>query len=398
MKQALILANELAIERYRKKMLRPGYPQTIHDLQHHPFNAAEHLDLFMAEIQASRNDLEAFNILTDRLTDIHADWSPYGFNSYLIDSLKAISRQPESKIAPIDWDCFTPSAVKLFEGVVYRGTSSEPDKVFKKGFEDYNPSGDVSNYFKPRNLDVGVSTSRSFKVAEKYTRVSSRQGKSRFVYTIIYRGIGGVDIIETAKAKGLLLRDLTNPQLTRALEKDEVNIIEKIAPEQIYCVTEFLPNGTEKTTYNPNYNGHYIANEANFSSKKSNKTKSIKGYLYELLGNFFRFIGDLCWALFRRKEIDAYGHKFRTEEVASTPQMQEAEALYNQIKNKQSYELLNAFLHPSTNSNVLITPQPLDILQMKEYSSSGVDVSNVFKPAPKLEEEPLELTMEFMKT
>ena len=62
MKQALILANELAIERYRKKMLRPGYPQTIHDLQHHPFNAAEHLDLFIAEIQASRNDLEAFNI------------------------------------------------------------------------------------------------------------------------------------------------------------------------------------------------------------------------------------------------------------------------------------------------------------------------------------------------
>lgn len=49
-------------------------------------------------------------------------------------------------------------------------------------------------------------------------------------------------------------------------------------------------------------------------------------------------------------------------------------------------------------SNVLITPQPLDILQMQEYTSSGVDVSNVFKPAPKLEEESLELTMEFMKT
>jgi hypothetical protein len=80
MKHTLILANELAIERYRKKMLRPGYPQTVHDLQHHPFNAAEHLDLFMAEIQASRNDLEAFNILTDRLTDLQADWSPYGFN------------------------------------------------------------------------------------------------------------------------------------------------------------------------------------------------------------------------------------------------------------------------------------------------------------------------------
>ncbi len=398
MKQALVLANALAIERYRKKMLRPGYPQTIHDLQHHPFNAEEQLDLFMAEIQASRNDLEAFNILTDRLTDIHADWSPYGFNSYLIDSLKAISRQSESKIAPIDWDCFTPSAVKLFEGVVYRGTSSEPNKVFKQGFTDYNPSHDVSDYLKPKNLDVGVSTSRSFKVAEKYTRVSSRQGKRRFVYTIIYRGIGGVDIIETAKAKGLLLRDLTNPQLTRALGKDEINIIEKIAPEQIYCVTEFLPNGTEKTTYNPNYNGQYIANIANLSSKKSNKTKSITRYFYELLGNFFSFIGDLRWALFHRKEIDAYGHQFRTDEIANSPQMQEAEALYNQIQNKQSYELLNAFLHPSINSNVLITPQPLDILQMKEYSTSGVDVSNVFKPAPKLEEEPLELTMEFMKT
>ena len=398
MKQALILANELAIERYRKKMLRPGYPQTIHDLQHHPFNAAEHLDLFIAEIQASRNDLEAFNILTDRLTDLQADWSPYGFNSYLIDSLKAISRQPESKIAPIDWDCFTPSAVILFEGVVYRGTSSEPNKVFKHGFEDYNPSDDVSNYFKPMNLDVGVSTSRSFKVAEKYTRASSRQGKRRFVYTIIYRGIGGVYIIETAKAEGLLLRDLTNPQLTRALEKDEVNIIEKIASEQIYCVTEFLPNGTEKTTYNPNYNSRYIANEVNFSSKKSNQTKSIKRYLYELLSNLLSFIRELCWVLFHRKEIDTYGHEFRIEEIVSTPQMQEAEALYNQIKKKQSYELLSGFLHPSTSSNVLITPQPLDILQMKEYDSSGVDVSNVFKAAPKLEEESLELTMEFMKT
>jgi len=397
MKQALVLAYALAIERYRKKMVRPGYPQTIHDLQDHPFNAVEQLDLLIAELQASRNDLEAFNILTDRLTHIHADWSPYGFNSYLIDSLKVIGRQSESKIAPIDWDCFTPSAVKLFEGVVYRGTSSEPNKIFKQGFEDYNPSHDVSDYFKPMNLDVGVSTSRSFSVAEKYTRVSSRQGKRRFVYTIIYRGIGAVDIVETARAKGLLLRDLTNPQLTRALAKDEINIINKIVPEQIYCVTEFLPNGTEKITYNPHYNGQYIANEANFSAENSNKSKSVKRYLYELLANFFSFIGDLCWALLHRKEIEGYGHKFRTDEITKTSQMQQAEALYNQINNKQSYEFLNAFLHPSTNINVLITPQPLDNLQIKEYSPSVADVSNVFKPAPKLEKEPLELTMKFMK-
>lgn len=37
------------------------YPQIIYDLHHHPFNAAEQLDLFIAEIQASRNDLDAFN-------------------------------------------------------------------------------------------------------------------------------------------------------------------------------------------------------------------------------------------------------------------------------------------------------------------------------------------------
>ncbi len=67
MKQALILANELAIERYRKKMLRPGYPQTVHDLQHHPFNSAEQLDLFMAEIQASRNDLVSLMDLFKKL-------------------------------------------------------------------------------------------------------------------------------------------------------------------------------------------------------------------------------------------------------------------------------------------------------------------------------------------
>jgi len=46
------------------------------------------------------------------------------------------------------------------------------------------------------------------------------------------------------------------------------------------------------------------------------------------------------------KKLNAYGHKFRTEEIANTSQMQETEALFNQIKNKQSYELFNARLPP----------------------------------------------------
>lgn len=363
LKQALLLAISFAKERHQLKALRPGYPQKLADVNDKLREPLYRLISFMATIQEANSDLEAFNLLTDRLTDREADWSDYAFNSYLIDALKAISRQSKSPIAPIDWNCFTPSAVKLFEGVVYRGTSSAPEKVFARGFVDYNASTDIAEYIKPRNVNVGVSTSRSFHLAESYTHAASRQQGRRFVYTVLYRGVGSVDIIETAKARGIKVNSLTNSQLTRALEKDEINIIERIASEHIYCATEFLPDGRQVTTYNPQFNAHFVSDNANFAAETLKRTFIQK--LYEFFANVISFFKVFKWVLMNQEKVKLYGQDYRKQEIQGNPLMQEAEDLYVRINDsKNSYDLVTAHLQATKGTYSIIDPEPADAAQI----------------------------------
>ena len=330
----------LAKNNYLKNKYRPGYPQTNNDtsIKKNPVE----IDKLYALIRDSTDPITALNYLTDQLTDEDANWKNYDFNQYLIDSLKQISRDPKQSISAIDWDCFTPCAVKRFEGVVYRGTSSPPEKVFAKGFSDYVPSNDIEDYTNVRNLNTGVSTSRSYSLAESYTRVASRQGKSRYVYTILYRGVGAVDIVETAKARGINLYSMTNPQATKALEKDEINIIEKIPAEQILYATEFLDDGSQIIHKNPHFNGQYIVDTAEFGNEKLTKESGMLPRINAFFAEIFSFFKVLIWAIKNKETISAYGIKHRTDEIKKNPIMSDAENQFIETINPNSAELMSA--------------------------------------------------------
>lgn len=342
MKDEIISAVLLAIEYHRSRKQRTGYSQQKIDSRIEPLT--QRLN-FIKQLKMSQSDLEAFNILTDRLTNPQLSWDTYSLNSYLIDELQNASKLKGSRLQNIDWNCFTPNALKTFQGAVYRGTSSEPEKVFHHGFQDYNPSTKIEDYLNPRNLAIGVSTSRSFPVAESYTRVISRIGKRRFVYTIIYLGEGGIDIIETAKARAVNLKSLQNAELCRAVKKDEINIIGFIPKEYIYCATEFLTDGQQKVTYNPNFNEQFILETPEMITHMPPTPLLQKIRVYFL--NCLSHIKSFVWAIKNRNSIDALGRDYRTIETRQVPQMKEAELLFaqHQLKQKESDEQDHSCIH-----------------------------------------------------
>ena len=119
---------------------------------------------------------------------------------------------------------FTPRAVKRFEGVVYRGMSRPPKTIFIQGLSEKETSAAYEDYLKTATGSVGVSTSKCFKTAMKYTQNHRRTGDERYVYQIHYRGRGGFDVFETIKARGLQVAGLFGYQRRHAQEKAEVNI------------------------------------------------------------------------------------------------------------------------------------------------------------------------------
>ena len=331
MKNELINAVKSASGFYRNQTSRPGYKKIKNTFEMESFTHGMQLILALEHTQS---DLDAFNILTDRLVNSKFSWDNYSLNSYLIDALQATSKLSYSQLHEVDWNCFTPNAAKKFQGVVYRGTSSAPEKVFEQGFIDYNPSSQIDEYLKPRNLNVGVSTSRSFSVAEKYTNVMSRQGKPRFVYTIIYLGEGGFDIIETAKARALNLKSIKNYELCGSVGKDEINVVGLIPTEYIYCVTEFLPDGKQKITYNPKFNNNSPVERSKFLKDKKSipLIEKIKEFFSSCLSHIKTFI----WTLKNRHVVDNYGDAYRNTEISRTPQMQEAEVVFAEIRERQN--------------------------------------------------------------
>ena len=363
LRKGILMAIIMAKDNYLAKKIRPGYPQTIQDLNLNlPFSSIEQL---YTRIEQNNNPLIAFNLLTDHLTDENASWDPYDFNNYLIDALKFISRDTKQEISNIDWNCFTPCAVKRFEGVVYRGTSSTPEKVFNKGFTDYEPSNDIKDYTEFRNLSTGVSTSRSYDLAESYTKVASRQGKSRFVYTILFRGVGAVDIVETAKAQGIDLNEITNPQAMKALAKDEINIIDNIPPQQILYATEFLDDGSQVIHKNPNYDPSYIVTNINYGVQRPNREQSFFNRIYNFFADAISYFKSLFWALNTDNQGADYGIERRSREIESNPIMQEAEAIFDHITNTNSFDLISAHLAVNTTVPNSIPPQPEDSEKIK---------------------------------
>jgi hypothetical protein len=334
MRDQIIRAICSAKDNYINRVKRPGFPSLRAEMAVKIISSKKIIFLIQ-QLEHSKNNLDAFNILTDFLTQPDIDWSDYGFNSYLLDALQTESQSPNSELNAIEWGCFTPKAIKLFQGSVYRGTSSPPEKIFEQGFNDYHPSSRVKDYLNPRNLNVGISTSRSFAVAEEYTRVTSRQDKRRFVYTIIYLGSDGIDIIETAKARGLRLKSMNNVELARAVEKDEINIVNQIPREYIYCVTEFLLNGQQKVTYNPKFNANHQMEKSNFI-RDTQEELNIGQRVAQFFANIWSGLKSYIWLLRRYSTIDNYGITYRAKEIKRTPIMQEAESIYNQFKIKKN--------------------------------------------------------------
>lgn len=384
MKNNILMAIIIAKDNYLQKTYRPGYPQTHKSLEFK--EKITEIENLYSLINETNSPIMAVNYLTDQLTDQNANWHNYDFNNYIIDALKLISRDPKQSIATIDWDCFTPTAVKRFEGVVYRGTSSPPEKVFNKGFTDYVPSSDISDYTKVRNLNTGISTSRSYKLAESYTKVASRKGKSRFVYTILYRGQGAVDIVETSKARGIDLYSMTNPQVTKALEKDEINIIEKIPPEQILYATEFLEDGSQIIHKNPNYNGKYIVENITHANERPLNESNLFTKIYKFFAEIISFVKVFKWSIDKRETINDYGIDYRKQEIESNPLMQKAEATFNKITNANSFDLISAHLSIDAPLISVITDQPDDAEKIVTDVTVATSPDNGFEIIDEIDE------------
>ena len=245
MKTRLINAFETAIEHYTNKANR-GYEPGLFSAIRHSFSKTPMLATLETELNFCKQDDEALQLIVEHFLSKNATFNNHSFNSYLLDELK-------KTIKEIDWNCFTPKAIKTYSGAVYRGTSQPPEKIFKDGFKELVDSSLVEHYLKFRNNSTGISTSKDFRCALEYALFTKRSGSKRFLYAINYRGEHGYDLLETGKARGLWFDKFFHPDRHDGLFNIEVNIKGHIDNDDIIGAWEILDGGVLSWIDNPHY-------------------------------------------------------------------------------------------------------------------------------------------------
>lgn len=195
MKNLLLNCFQRALTSYQQKESR-GYNFGFFSHKRHAFSKTAKLVHLEKKLLANKNDDEAIYIIIEHFLEKSATFNHHSFNEYLIDSLKEF-------IPHIDWNCFTPTAIKKYQGCLYRGSSQPPEKIFNEGFRELKSSILIDDYLKYKTGSIGVSTSKDFSCALKYAQNNKRSGKTRYIYSINYRGKDGYDISATGKARGL---------------------------------------------------------------------------------------------------------------------------------------------------------------------------------------------------
>lgn len=233
-----------SLERYTNKEKR-GYKFGLFTKLRHSFDKNQNILKLESNLQQCSNDTEIMNCILDYFLSDRTKFHNHSFSNYFIDALK-------ENIRDIDWDCFNQKKISLYQGIVFRGTSQSKEKIFQNGFSELNRSDFIEDYVKFATGSIGISTSTEFNCARDYALNNKRTNPTRYIYVINYRGRGGHDIFETAKARGKKTENyFYRPQIPLE-KKAEVNIKGNIAPQDV--VGAWQLNANSAVWYeNPNY-------------------------------------------------------------------------------------------------------------------------------------------------
>lgn len=248
MKKSIVNCLNIALEKYTTQAQREGYQMTLFTRMRHSFTKTSKIKALEEAIERAPTDNAIMNILATHFTHANATFNNHSFNSYFIDALKQCDA-----LSAIDWDCFTPRAVKRFRGQVYRGMSRPPKLIFESGLSEKETSPLYNDYLKVATGSVGVSTSKSFDTALAYTTNYRRTGDDRFIYEIDYRGAGGFDVFETIKAQGLAMTGLFSSPRKSAVDKAEVNIKGGVSRAEIKGAYQVGSDATLTWQANPHF-------------------------------------------------------------------------------------------------------------------------------------------------
>ncbi|WP_218813899.1 scabin-related ADP-ribosyltransferase [Rickettsiella endosymbiont of Dermanyssus gallinae] len=248
-KKELLKCYSKALENYCKRKPREGYIPTFFTNYRHSFKEYPTLVRLRKSLTKEQDKEESLNeILTpviDHFIANRAAFNNHSFNNYFLDELKG-----SDEFKHIEWDCFTPKAVKHYTGTLYRGDTRLPEVIFKEGFKERIPSNSYSDYLKYYTGTVGISTSKDIAATINYPmhgenlilkyiralfrlKCSTPDRNPRYIYVIDYQGAGGFDVLKTEQERGLNPSNVFHNNRLQALKDKEVNVKGSIAPEYI---------------------------------------------------------------------------------------------------------------------------------------------------------------------
>lgn len=229
---------EKAKEAYVKQKNRPGYVRGFFSGWRHGTTLNQYATELHVQLKQEEKEEISKDIIKKVFIEHKKEFNNHSFMLYLLDEL--VKDFPNE-----GWEQFNPKPIKLYKGEVYRGTDANPDTIFAKGFKEYSVSENLEDYTCYNTGSRGISTSKSYHVAQTYALplvrpqhdCSLMEARSEgYVYIINYRGNTGIDIdatsLERAKHTG------SNPKTG----KKEVNVVGAIKPSDIVCAVLFRRN------------------------------------------------------------------------------------------------------------------------------------------------------------
>lgn len=253
-----------AFEHYQRQSDRPGYLFGWLSSFRHSNILYPHIHTLQADLKNASDADQAKSLLQNYFKSPQTKLNNHSFAIYLLDVL---SREYPDE----GWDIYYPmeKSIVFYSGILYRGTLQTPDDALENGITS-GKSRSVEDYAHDTNMHTGVSTSKNKKCAGAYqdTVLQTPTGAYRlkgYLYEIDYRGIGGIDIIETLKKRG---RNIT---AAIASHKEEVNVIGTVKPEDIVGYWD--------------QSGKYIANPGYDQNREPEQVESFSGQLTMLFKN-----------------------------------------------------------------------------------------------------------------
>lgn len=215
---------------------RPGYQFGWFSWLRHSKTLYPHILQLKQNLNSVTEDDAAKEILHAYFRSTLTKFNNHSFALYLLDAI--LMAYPEERMI---WEQYYPPGKELvfYNGELYRGMRIQRwqlDEIFENGLDARESSKSIDDYAGDTTMGLGISTSKSRSVAEGYaTAVVSRGIREAgqmiiidgYLLKINYRGMGGIDILPTLKARGEDINAFLGAS------KKEVNIVGRIKPSDI---------------------------------------------------------------------------------------------------------------------------------------------------------------------